>query len=169
MKKLLILTVMLLASAVWASAQYKTYYITEQVGEEYPCLYCFKIDWEAKKFFLESDSERENDGRIKNYKENGNKRTFEVWSSAESDVNEKVYTMTFITDGDGKYTAIQTLASGYKLEFKLSDVEPVDESAGPGGALQSKINAKKEAAKEAIGKGVNKALDALKNKKKDKK
>ena len=56
-----------------------------------------------------------------------------------------------------------------RKNIQLSDVEPVDASAGPGGALQSKINAKKEAAKEAIGKGVNKALDAFKNKKKDKK
>jgi len=171
MKRLFLMAAMLLVSAVFASAQYKTYYVVEQVGSEYSSFGRFRIDWEKKLFFLESDSEKENDGRIKNYKENGNKRTFDVWSSATGYSDEKIYSATFVTEGEGKYTMILAISPEYKPEFKLSDVEPVSSRGGgesADGSLKSKINSKVGSVKDAIGKGVNKGLDALKNKKKEK-
>ena len=174
MKKLFLLAALLLASAAMASAQYKTYYVVEEVGSEYSAFGRFKIDWGKKLFFLESDSEKENDGRIKNYKENGNTRTFEVWSSATGYYDEKIYSISFVTEGEGKYSMTLASTPEFKREFKLSEVEPVssrgkeEKSAEEPASLKSKINSKVGSVKDAIGKGVNKGLDALKNKKKEK-
>ena len=168
MKKIFLLAVVLLSTAFHASAEYKSYYVVEEVGMEYPSFWRFMIDWDAKLFFLESDSERENNGRILKYKEDGNKRTFEVWSSAEGGENLKIYSATFTTDGEGKYTLALVVNPEYKPVFKLSDVEPNKEGSGDDGkpaSLKDKINAKTNSVKDAIGKGVNKGLDALKKKK----
>ena len=49
MKKFLLMAVMALISVSYASAQWKTYYVLEQVGEEYPGQSFFKIDWNNKR------------------------------------------------------------------------------------------------------------------------
>lgn len=69
MKKIILLEALLLSTAFYVSAQYKEYFILEEVGQESPSLYSMKIDWERKLFFIEGDGH--NDGPIRNYKENG--------------------------------------------------------------------------------------------------
>ena len=48
MKKLLLMIAMMLVSMSYASAAWKTYYVQEQEGQEYPSQSFFKIDWEGK-------------------------------------------------------------------------------------------------------------------------
>ena len=85
---------MFLATAIYASAEYKEYYILEQVGQEHPELYSVKIDWDNKFFFIEGDGE--NDGPIKNYKESGNKRTFDAYYPVKTGIKDKAYAVVFV-------------------------------------------------------------------------
>ncbi len=162
MKRFLLLAVFFLATAVYASAQYNTYYTVEEVGKEYPSLYKFQIDWNKKLFFLEGDGH--NDGVIKNYKESGTTRTFDVYYDPSSGLNEKAYSVNFKSDGDDKYTMVLDM-NGYKATYKLSTTEPVVNRGGVGKeTVNDKINSKAKSIKNAIGKGVSKGLNALKKK-----
>lgn len=166
MKRILLLAAMFLMTAVYASAQYQTYYVVEQLERESPNVYKFKIDWNNKVFFLEGD--KHNDGPIKNYKENGNTRSFDVYYDPSSGLNELVFSVVFTTEAEGSFT-LSTTYEGYKQTYKLSTTEPVDEEeeaeAAPAAtSVNDKINAKTKSVKDAIGKGVAKGLDALKKK-----
>ena len=157
MKKLILLAVMFLATAFYASAQYQEYYITEEVGQEHPSLYSVKIDWKNNFFFIEGDGA--NDGPIKNLKESGNKRTFEAYYPARTGIKDKAYDVVFVSDGDDKYTISMTI-SGYTMTFKTTTKKPVG-SGGGGDRIQSM--------KESIGQSLNKGLDALKKKQEENK
>lgn len=164
MKKFLLLAVLLITSAVYASAQYKDYYITEEVGSSNPSMYWIRIDWNNKFFFIDGDGE--NDGPIKNYKESGNKRTFDAWYPVGSGINEKVYSVVFTDDGDNKYTISLTLSNGHKLTFKATTKKPVKSGGGGGSnSAQDKI----QSMKDAVGKGLNKGVDAIKKKQQENK
>lgn len=168
MKRFFVLAVLFMATAICASAQYTKYYTVEQVGQEYPSLYMFQVDWNNKLFFLEGD--KHNDGPIKNYKENGNTRTFDVWYAPSSGLNEKIYTVKFTTEEGGSYTMELDMGDGYKAVYKLSTTEPVsnryDSGSGSGsGTVNDKISEKAQAVKDAFGKG----LDAIKKKSQEKK
>ena len=168
MKRFLALAVLFLATAICASAQYTKYYTVEQVGQEHPSLYMFQVDWNNKLFFLEGD--KHNDGPIKNYKENGNTRTFDVWYAPSSGLNEKIYTVKFITEEGGSYTMELDMGGGYKTVYKLSTTEPVSNrydsgSASGSGSVNEKISEKAQAVKDAFGKGI----DAIKKKSQEKK
>lgn len=164
MKRLFVMAVLLIATALCASAQYKEYYTVEEVGQEYPSLYMFKIDWNNKLFFLEGDGH--NDGPIKNYKENGNVRIFDVYSDPGSGLNEKVYSVKFTPDEGDNYT-IELNMNGYKAVYKVTTKKPAGRGSDSG-SINDKISAKTQAMKEAIGRGVTKGLDAIKNKSKKK-
>lgn len=151
MKRIILLAALILASAAYASAQYKEYYITEEVGQENPSLYSVKIDWEKKLFFIEGDGE--NDGPIKNYKENGNTRTFDAYYPPKTGIESKAYSVVFVSDGDDKYTISMTI-EGYKMTFKTTTKKPI--GAGGGDRMQG--------VKESISKGLSNGLDALKKK-----
>lgn len=157
MKRILLLAVLFLTTAICASAQYKEYYITEEVGREHPSMYSVKIDWNKKLFFIDGDGA--NDGPIKNYKENGNKRTFDAWYPVESGLNEKAYSVVFITEEDNKYTISLTI-NGYKMTFKATTRKPMG-SRGGSNAVQGKF----QSMKDAVGKGV----DAIKKKQQENK
>ena len=151
MKRIILLAALFVASAFYASAQYKEYYITEEVGKENPSLYSVKIDWENKLFFIEGDGE--NDGPIKNYKENGNTRTFDAYYPPGTGLKNKAYSVVFVSDGDDKYTISMTI-EGYKMTFKTTTKRPL--GSGGGDRMQ--------AVKESITKGLNNGIDALKKK-----
>jgi hypothetical protein len=162
MKKFLLITAMLFAAATLASAQnYKEYFVVEEVGQEYPSWYSFKFDFEGKFFYHESDSEDEQNGLIKNYKENGNTRTFDVYPSAESShKGGKDFSATFVTEEDGGITFTMIRPDGYKGTFKLSTTKPgkKGEKSNPVQDAKDKVNAK---VKGALDKGLN----AIKKKK----
>lgn len=166
MKKFAMLAALFLVSAFCASAQYKVYYTVEEVGMEYPRYYSFQIDWNNKLFFVEGD--KHNDGPIKNYKENGNSRSFDVYYDPSSGINEKLFSVNFTPDGGDMYTMILNM-DGHKSTFKLSTTEPADEvdvSAEGAESIKDVINNKTKALKQAIGKGVTKGIESLKKKSK---
>lgn len=170
MKRIILLAVTFLMTAVYASAQYQTYYVVEQLERESPNVYKFQIDWNNKLFFLEGD--KHNDGPIKKYKENGNTRSFDVYYDPSSGLNELVFSVVFTTEAEDSFT-LSTTYEGFKQTYKLSTTEPVDEDeeaaeaaeAAPAAtSVNDKISAKTKSVKDAIGKGVAKGLDALKKK-----
>lgn len=163
MKRIVLLAAMFLMTAVYASAQYQTYYVTEQLERDSPNVYMFKIDWNKKLFFLEGDNH--NDGPIKNYKENGNTRSFDVYYDPSSGLNELVFSVVFTTESESSFT-LSTTYEGFKQTYKLSTTEPAGKigEASAATSINDKINAKTKSVKEAIGKGINKGLDALKKK-----
>lgn len=111
-----------IASVSYASAEWTTYYVVEQVGQEYSAFSTFKIDWENKYFFLDSDSEDETKGPIKALKTNGNKKTFNVHYTKV--LNEEFFfSAEFVTDGEGKFTLTQNI-DGNKRTFILTDKKP---------------------------------------------
>lgn len=156
MKRIILLAAMFLATAIYASAEYKEYYILEQVGQEHPELYSVKIDWDNKFFFIEGDGE--NDGPIKNYKESGNKRTFDAYYPVKTGIKDKAYAVVFVSDGEDKYTISMTI-NGYTMTFKATTKKP--RGAGGGDKIQEM--------KESIGKGISNGLDALKKKQEENK
>ena len=163
MKRFLLLAVLFVTSAVFASAQqakYTDYYVTEEVGQENASMYWIRIDWDNKFFFIDGDNH--NDGPIKNYKESGNKRTFDAWYAPSSGINEKAYSVVFVSDGDDKYTITLTI-NGYTATYKATTKKPV--GAGGGNAANEKI----QAMKEKIGQGINKGIDAIKKKQEENK
>lgn len=158
---------MLFAAATVASAQnYKEYFVVEEVGQEYPSWYSFKFDFDGKFFYHESDSEIYQNGQIKNYKENGNTRTFDVYPSKESSMTDKDFSGTFVTESETTFTFTMVRPGGYKGTFKLTTVKPKNaggESNNPIQNAKDKVNAKVKGA-------LDKGLDAIKNReKKDKK
>jgi hypothetical protein len=156
MKKIILLAVMFLATAFYASAQYQEYFTISQEGQEHPELYSIKIDWNNKYFFIEGDGA--NDGPIKNYKESGNKRTFDAYYPVESGIKSKAYSVVFVSEGDDKYTISMTI-SGHKMVFNTTTKKPA--GSGGGGKIQS--------IKESIGKGITDGIDALKKKQEENK
>ena len=164
MKRLFVLAVLFATTAICASAQYTEYYTLEEEGQEYPSLYMFQIDWNNKLFFLEGDNH--NDGPIKNYKENGNVRTFDVYYAPSSGLNEKVYTVKF-APLEGEEYKLELNMNGYKAVYKVTTRKPAGRGSDSD-SVNGKINAKAQSIKDAIGKGVSKGLDALKNKEKNK-
>lgn len=168
MKRIFLSAFFCLFTAVYASAQYKEYYVMEQVGREYPLRSWFRFDWNNKYFFFDSDSERENDGRMKNFKEEGNKKTFDVWTAENSDFNEKIFTGEFTTEDEHRFTFIQKHPDGRVDTYVLSDVKPVGSPSGaPGESNDPKSNLKDKAnsVKNSVTKGISKGLNALKKKK----
>lgn len=125
MKKVLLLAFVLLFSASYASAAWKTYYIVE--NRENAVSDIFKIDWENNFFFLDSDSEDETKAPIRNLKTNGNTKTFDVYYT-KSVGGGKYCSIAFITGEDGKFTITQTLTGGAKLTFGLSDKKPLKDA-----------------------------------------
>ena len=117
MKKFLLTVVVAVCSISYASAQQWTdYYVVEEVGQENASAYWFRIDWDGKYFFMDSDSEDEQMAPMKNYKESGNKRTFDVHYAA-SVGGDKYCSVEFITEGDGKFKLTQTHLNNWKIEF----------------------------------------------------
>lgn len=128
MKKLFLMVVVTLLTMSYASAQWKTYYVVEQVGQENPYMSYFKIDWNNKFFFLDSDSEDETKCPMKNFKESGNKKTFDVYYTP-SVGGGKHCSVVFETDADGKMTLTQILSGG-KQTYIISDKKPLKSAAG---------------------------------------
>lgn len=162
MKKFLLMAVMALISVSYASAQWKTYYALEQVGVEYPGQSFFKIDWNNKLFFLDSDSEDETKCPIKNYKENGSTKTFDVYYT-QNVGGGKYCSCTFSVDDNGKITLVQTLYGGNgktsKLTYILSDKKPAKDAIS---------DARKADPKELIKGGLEKVANVFKKKDKEK-
>lgn len=166
MKRLFLLAVLFAATAICASAQYTAYYcIPDENGVE-PEAYWFQIDWENKLFFVDGDSE--NDGPIKNYKESGNTRTFDVYYPPTSGIKDKLHSVKFVTEEGGFYRIHLTTHGGVQMSFKLTTTKPSRGGGDDENSINGKINAKTQSIKDAIGKGVSKGLDALKNKEKNK-
>ena len=171
MRKLFFLTALFLVSAQYASAQYQTYYVVEQVGEKGSAFGNFKFDWTGKKFFFESDSPDENDGLIKNFKENGNKRTFDVYPAPISGVDQKAFSAEFTTDGDDRYTFTQDYSNGYKNTYILTTQEPEESSSAVptepqrGSKKVSSENGEPKDEEAGVKKALNKGLSVFKKKK----
>ncbi|MBR4402542.1 MAG: hypothetical protein IKT29_03325 [Flavobacteriales bacterium] len=133
MKKLFLIALMTFFTVSYASAQWTTYYVVEQEGEEYPSQSFFKIDWSAKYFFLDSDSEDETKCPMKNFKESGGKKTFDVYYT-KSVGGGKYCSVVFVTDANGKMTLTQTMpgegGKTLKMTYILSDKKPMKDAAG---------------------------------------
>ena len=148
MKKLLLLAIVVLCSVSYVSAQqWQNYYVVEEEGQEYNSAYWFRIDWNGKYFFMDSDSEDEQKAPIKNYKESGNKRTFDVYYPSMAG-GEKFCSVEFITESDSKFKLIQTI-DGVKRTYILSPKEP------------SKSDSNSSTSESGGKLNVNKALDKI--------
>ena len=162
MKKLLLVAFMALFSMAYASAQtaqWTIYYPIEQEGQEYPDTYWFKIDWTNKYFFLDSDDVDEQANPMKNYKESGNKKTFDVHYIRS---NHKYCSAEFVTNEDNSWTltVIQTGDDGkiYKRTYKLSDKEP--KKSGSSGSA----GGERKTPKDLVKGGVSKVTGVFKKK-----
>ncbi len=168
MKKLFLLAFFCLFTAAYAQAQYKSYYVVEFKGEGYSPYWKFDIDFAKKLFYLDSDSPSEQNGRMKNYKENGNKKTFDVWTPLESGVDMKICSVEFTEDGGDKYTIVHKMVDGSPMTYIVSTTQPEGSpsSDGDGGNdPASKLKQKANSVKNAVSKGVNKGLNVFKKKK----
>lgn len=169
MKKLFFLMSLFFASTLYVSAQYQTYYVVEQVGEKGSAFGNFKFDWTGKKFFFESDSPDENDGLIKNFKESGNKRTFDVYPAPISGVDRKAFSAEFTTDGNDRYTFTQIHSNGTKHTYILTTQEPKGSSnaasANPQIGSGKSVPAPEDKAESGVKKALNKGLGVFKKKK----
>ena len=164
MKRISLIAAMLLASALYASADYSRYYVTETVtGRD--GMYCIRIDWEGNLYELEGDG---NEGEIRNYKENGNQRTFDVYFDEGYGTKKKVLSVTFTTDTKDTFTITTVTPSNEKSVYKCSSKDPYGQDDA-GSSIEGKIGEKANALKNAIGKGINKGIDAMKQKKEAKK
>ena len=162
MKKFLLISAMLLVSTLYASADYKRYYVTETVkGDD--CMYCIRIDWNENLYELEGDG---NEGDIRNLKENGNQRTFDVYFDAGYGTKKKVLTVVFTTETKDTFTIETTTPANKKSIYKVTTKDP---EGGYGASIDSKIGEKAGQIKEAIGKGITKGIDAMKNKQEENK
>lgn len=159
MKKLLALAVVALVSVVYSYAQeWQPYYVIEEVGQEETAMYWFQIDWKNKLFFLDSDSEDETKGVMKNYKESGTKKSFDVYYAVGSGYeNEMLCSIVFDKEeGEDKYSITRTMeGSTHKQKFIVSTKKPVDVS-NPEDVLKGGGSPK-----DAIKDGVNKALNKI--------
>jgi hypothetical protein len=159
MKKLFLTAIVALCSMSYVmaqSVQWSVYYPTEQEGQEYPDTYWFKIDWTNKYFFLDSDSEDETMCPMKNLKESGNKKTFDVYYT-KSVGGGKYCSAEFITNGDKSWTItiIQTVDEGtFKRTYKLADKEPAKKynDDDNGGGNEGVGNKPKNILKKGVGK-----------------
>ena len=167
MKKLFLLAFFCLFTATFAQAQYKSYYVVEFKGEGYSPYWKFDIDFAKKLFYLDSDSPSEQNGRMKNYKENGNKKTFDVWTPAESGVDMKVCSVEFTADEGDKYTLVHKMVDGPTFTYILSTEDPKSSPYGEDGVNNpaDKVKEKANSVKNAVSKGISKGLNALKKKK----
>ena len=166
MKRILLIAAMLFASALYASAEYSRYYVTETVtGRD--GMYCIRIDWEEKLYELEGDG---NEGEIRNFKEDGNKRTFDVYFDEGYGTKKKVLSVVFITEDKDTFTITTTTPSNEKSVYKVSTKDPHGwDDSTPSNSVAGKISEKANALKDAIGKGINKGIDSMKQKKEAKK
>ena len=166
MKRILLIAAMLLASALYASAEYSRYYVTETVtGRD--GMYCIRIDWDEKLYELEGDG---NEGEIRNLKEDGNKRTFDVYFDEGYATKKKVLTVVFTTESKDTFTITTTTPENEKSVYKVSTKDPHGwDDSSPSNSIEGKIGEKANALKNAIGKGINKGIDSMKQKKEAKK
>lgn len=164
MKKFLLMAAMLLASTLYASAEYKRYYVVNDNSGS--GLYCIRIDWDEKLYELEGDG---NEGEIRNFKENGNQRTFDVYFDHGYGTKEKIYSVVFITESKDSFNITLTTPKNVKSVYKLSSKDPMGGGESGGTSVDSKISEKAGQIKDAIGQGINKGLDALKKKQEENK
>ena len=165
MKKFLLIAAMLLVSTLYASADYKRYYVTETVkGDD--GMYCIRIDWDENLYELEGDG---NEGDIRNLKENGNQRTFDVYFDEGYGTKKKVLSVVFTTEGKDTFTITTVTPSNEKSVYKCSTKDPYGHDNSGSSSIEGKIGEKANALKNAIGKGINKGIDAMKQKKEAKK
>lgn len=167
MKRLLLLAVFSLF-AVCASAQYQTYYVVEFLGEGYPSFAEFKIDFTNKFFYFDSDSPDESNAPIKNLKQSGKKKTFDVWAPPALG-NIKICSIELTEEGEDTFKLIYKDPDGLADPYLVSTKAPAGAAFGIGGGKdpKAKVKEKADAVKDAVTKGITKGLDALK--KKDKK
>jgi hypothetical protein len=97
---------------------------------------------------------------MKNYKESGNKRTFDVHYTASAG-GEKYCSVEFITEGDGKFKLTQTHLNNWKPTYILSLEKPSRSGSGSDSAIGSPA----EEGKSKVGKALNK-INPFKKKKK---
>ena len=161
MKRFLLIAVMLLASALYASADYSRYYVTETVSGS-DGMYCIRIDWEEMLYELEGDG---NEGEIRNLKEKDNQRSFDVYFDEGYGTKKKVLSVVFTTDSKDSFTITTVTPSNKKSVYKCSAKDPY----GQDDSIEGKIAEKANALKNAIGKGINKGIDAMKKKQEAKK
>ena len=163
MKRFLFISLMMLASSMFAYADYSRYYVTETVtGRD--GMYCIRIDWQEKLYELEGDG---NEGEIRNLKEDGNKRTFDVYFDEGYGTKKKVLSVVFTTDSKDAFTITTVTPSNEKSVYKCSTKDTMGN--GSGSSVESKIGEKAGAVKDAIGKGISNGLDALKKKREENK
>lgn len=165
MKRFLLMAAMLLVSTLYASAEYKRYYVTETVSGS-DGMYCIRIDWDENLYELEGDG---NEGEIRNLKENGNQRTFDVYFDHGYGTKKKVLSVVFTTDSKDTFTITTITPSKEKSVYKVSTKDPNGGYGSGSSSIEEKIGEKANAIKDAIGKGINKGIDAMKQKKEAKK
>ena len=165
MKRILLIAAMLFASALYASAEYSRYYVTETVtGRD--GMYCIRIDWDEKLYELEGDG---NEGEIRNLKEDGNKRAFDVYFDEGYGTKKKVLSVVFTTEDKDTFTITTITPSGEKSVYKCSSKDPHGYGDSGSSSLRGKVGEKANAIKDAIGKGISKGIDSMKQKKEAKK
>ena len=165
MKRILLVAAMLFASALYASAEYSRYYVTETVtGRD--GMYCIRIDWDEKLYELEGDG---NEGEIRNLKEDGNKRAFDVYFDEGYGTKKKVLSVVFTTEGKDTFTITTVTPSNEKSVYKCSTKDPYGHDNSGSSSIEGKIGEKANALKNAIGKGITKGIDSMKQKKEAKK
>ena len=165
MKRILLIAAMLFASALYASAEYSRYYVTETVTGRNG-MYCIRIDWDEKLYELEGDG---NEGEIRNLKEDGNKRAFDVYFDEGYGTKKKVLSVVFTTEDKDTFTITTITPSNEKSVYKCSSKDPYGQDDSGSSSVRGKIGEKANALKDAIGKGINKGIDAMKQKKEAKK
>ena len=164
MKRLFLIAAMLLTSDLYASADYSRYYVIETVSG-LDGMYCIRIDWDEKLYELEGDG---NEGDIRNLKEDGNQRTFDVYFDEGYGTKKKVLSVTFTTESKDSFTITTVNPSNQKSVYKCSSKDPMGNDS-ESSSVEGKIGEKANALKNAIGKGINKGIDAMKQKREAKK
>lgn len=163
MKRFLLIAVMLLASALYASADYSRYYVTETVSGS-DGMYCIRIDWEEMLYELEGDG---NEGEIRNLKEKDNQRSFDVYFDEGYGTKKKFLSVVFTTDSKDSFTITTVTPSNKKSVYKCSTKDPMGNDSGSP-SLEGKIGEKANALKNAIGKGIDKMKQKREAKKESK-
>ena len=135
MKRILLIAAMLFASALYASAEYSRHYVTETVtGRD--GMYCIRIDWDEKLYELEGDG---NEGEIRNLKEDGNKRTFDVYFDEGYGTKKKVLSVVFVTEDKDTFTITTITPSNEKSVYKCSSKDPYGQDNSGSSSVQGKI------------------------------
>ena len=155
------MAIMSLFSVSYAMAQqpqWTTYYVTEQVGQDYSDQYLFKFDWTNKYYFFDSDSEDASKGLLKNYKENGNKKSFDVYYDGSVSSN-KYCSAEFVTNENNTWSVTISMVGQdgktYTSTYNLSDKEP--KKSGEGGI-------ERKNPKDLLKGGVDKVTNVFKKK-----